>query len=99
MAERLSGAERVAALEILAAASWAHDPARDGVRKTFRFGSFISAWGWMSAVALEAEKMNHHPEWSNVYGTVDVLLTTHDAGGLTALDVKLARKMDALAGM
>lgn len=97
MTEKLTEAEREAALPALNAASWAVDEARDGVRKTFRFRNFIRAWGWMSAVALEAEKMNHHPEWSNVYGTVEVLLTTHDAGGLSALDVKLAQKMDALA--
>lgn len=95
MADRLTADERAAALEALA--SWAHDPERDALRKTFRFKNFIRAWGWMSAAALESEKMNHHPEWSNVYGTVEVLLTTHDAGGLTALDVKLAKKMDALA--
>lgn len=97
MAAKLSDSERAAALPALAAASWAHDPERDALKKTFRFKSFVRAWGWMSAVALEAEKLDHHPEWFNVYGTVEVTLTTHDAQGLTELDVKLAQKMDALA--
>ncbi|MFV0473294.1 MAG: 4a-hydroxytetrahydrobiopterin dehydratase [Pikeienuella sp.] len=98
MADKLTAAEREAALPALKAAGWAPDEARGGIRKTFEFRNFIRAFGWMSAVALEAEKMNHHPEWSNVYGRVEVLLTTHDAGGLSALDLKLAKKMDALAG-
>ncbi|MEM7523080.1 MAG: 4a-hydroxytetrahydrobiopterin dehydratase [Pseudomonadota bacterium] len=77
--------------------SWGHDAKRDAIHKTFKFKNFVRAWGWMTAAAIEAEKMNHHPEWSNVYGTVDVTLTTHDAAGLTQLDLDLARKMDALA--
>lgn len=97
MAEKLTDAEREAALPALNAASWAYEPERDALKKTFRFKNFVRAWGWMSAVALEAEKLGHHPEWSNVYGTVEVTLTTHDANGLTALDLTLARKMDALA--
>ncbi len=97
MAAKLTEAERAAAMPALNAASWGHDPERDAIRKTFRFKNFVRAWSWMSAVALEAEKMNHHPEWMNVYGTVEVTLTTHDANGLTELDVKLAQKMDALA--
>ncbi|MEX2519331.1 MAG: 4a-hydroxytetrahydrobiopterin dehydratase [Paracoccaceae bacterium] len=97
MAEKLSDAEREAALPALSAASWAYEPERSALKKTFRFKNFVRAWGWMSAVALEAEKLNHHPEWSNVYGTVEVTLTTHDVSGLTALDLTLARKMDALA--
>ncbi|QIE56954.1 4a-hydroxytetrahydrobiopterin dehydratase [Pikeienuella piscinae] len=97
MAKKLTEDERAAAMPALNAASWAHEPERDVLKKTFRFKSFVRAWGWMSAVALEAEKLNHHPEWSNVYGTVEVTLTTHDASGLTELDLKLARKMDALA--
>lgn len=97
MAEKLTEAERAAATPALDAASWAHDEERDALKKTFRFKTFVRAWGWMSAVALEAEKMDHHPEWTNVYGTVEVTLTTHDAGGLTALDITLAKKMDALA--
>lgn len=62
--------------------------------KTFKFKSFIRAFGWMSQIAIWAEKLNHHPEWFNVYNKVDVELTTHDAGGLTELDFKLANKME-----
>ena len=68
------------------------------IAKEFKFRNFVTAWGWMTSVALWAEKLNHHPEWSNVYNRVNVTLTTHDTGGLTDLDVKLARKMDALFG-
>jgi 4a-hydroxytetrahydrobiopterin dehydratase len=67
------------------------------ILRTFRFKSFIEAFGWMSSVALVAEKMNHHPEWRNVWATVEVELTTHDAGGLTELDMKLASKMVELS--
>ncbi|MGJ8624807.1 MAG: 4a-hydroxytetrahydrobiopterin dehydratase [Yoonia sp.] len=80
----------------LAAAGWTVGTA--SAQKTFTFKNFIEAFGWMTSVAIVAEKLNHHPEWSNVYKTVDVTLTTHDTGGLTELDLKLARKMDALAG-
>ena len=69
----------------------------DRIRKTFRFTDFVQAFGWMSRVALVAERMNHHPEWKNVWATVEVELSTHDAGGLTELDMKLASAMDALA--
>ena len=70
----------------------------DGVaiKKTFIFSNFIEALGWMVKTAVWAEKLNHHPEWSNVYKTVDVLLTTHDEGSITILDIKLAKKMDKL---
>ena len=64
---------------------------------TFEFKDFIEAFGFMTAVALLAEKQNHHPEWSNVYNKVDVTLTTHDAGGLSALDIKLAQFMDSIS--
>ena len=67
------------------------------IRKTFRFKDFVEAFGWMTRVALVAEKMNHHPEWKNVWASVEVELSTHDAGGLTELDMKLAAAMDALA--
>ncbi|PRY24469.1 pterin-4-alpha-carbinolamine dehydratase [Aliiruegeria haliotis] len=86
------------ALEALLAADWAIQDDRDALQKTFRFKSFVEAFGWMTRVALHAEKMNHHPEWANVYGTVEVTLSTHDAGGLTELDVSLAQVMDKLAG-
>ncbi len=67
-------------------------------QKTFTFKNFIEAFGWMTSAAIVAEKLNHHPEWSNVYKTVNVTLTTHDTGGLSDLDLKLAKRMDALAG-
>ena len=67
------------------------------LHKAFAFGDFVEAWGFMSAVALVAEAMGHHPEWSNVYNRVSVDLTTHDAGGVTSLDVDLARLLDSFA--
>ena len=70
---------------------------RDAIVKTFQFKSFSQAWGWMNRVALLAEKMDHHPEWVNVYGRVDVTLSTHTAGGVTDKDITMARKMDAFA--
>ena len=76
---------------------WTATPGRDAIARTFRFADFNTAWGWMARVALMAEQMNHHPEWSNVYNRVEVLLTTHDADGVTLLDVQLARFMDAAA--
>ncbi len=85
------------ALEPLLANGWALEDARDAITKDFIFKDFNAAFGWMTRVALLAEKMDHHPEWFNVYRTVKVTLTTHDAGGLSELDVTLARKMDALA--
>ena len=71
---------------------------REAIVKSFKFADFNAAFGFMTRVALVAEKMDHHPEWSNVYKTVNVTLSTHDAGGLTELDVKLAETMDKLAG-
>ena len=76
--------------------SW--EQAGDRIKKTFRFKDFVEAFGWMSSAALVAERMNHHPEWRNVWATVEVELSTHDAGGLTELDMKLAAAMDSLAG-
>lgn len=98
MASLLTDEERAAALPALEAAGWAHDAARDLITKTYRFKNFTRAFGWMSMAAIAAEKMNHHPEWSNIYGRVEVTLITHDAGGLTELDIRLAKKLDALAG-
>lgn len=66
------------------------------LRRKFEFANFVEAFGFMASAAIEAEKMNHHPEWSNVYNKVTVELVTHDAGGITDLDFKLARKMNAL---
>ena len=72
---------------------------RDAICRTFKFADFNAAFGFMTRVALMADKLDHHPEWSNVYNRVEVTLTTHDAGGVTALDVQLARFMDAAAGV
>lgn len=81
----------------LFAAGWTLDQSRDAITKTYTFRNFIEAFGFMTRAALWAEKWNHHPEWSNIYKTVTVTLTTHDANGLTELDVKLATRMDSLA--
>lgn len=97
MAEKLQGAARDAALAQLTDAGWTLVDGRDAIQKSYKFKSFIRAFAWMTAVAMHAEKLNHHPEWSNVYNRVDVLLSTHDVDGLTELDVKLAERMDALA--
>ena len=72
-------------------------PNRDAIQKTYKFRNFIDAIGFMTKAAIWAEKLNHHPEWSNVYGKVTVVLTTHDADGLTEVDARLATKMDVLA--
>ncbi|MQQ10367.1 4a-hydroxytetrahydrobiopterin dehydratase [Epibacterium sp. SM1979] len=97
MTEKLSEATRGPLLDPLFQSGWALVEGRDAIAKTFSFTSFVDAFGWMTKVAIWAEKWNHHPEWSNVYNRVDVLLTTHDVNGLSALDAKLARKMDKLA--
>jgi RNA 2',3'-cyclic 3'-phosphodiesterase len=96
MAEKLTGEARAAALAKLA--GWRAVEGRDAITKTFVFKDFNAAFGFMTRVALAAEKLDHHPEWANVYKTVTVTLSTHDAGGLTARDVKLAEAMDAIAG-
>ncbi|NNJ76289.1 MAG: 4a-hydroxytetrahydrobiopterin dehydratase [Anderseniella sp.] len=92
MAEKLQGPDRDKALADLT--GWAEVDGRDAISKTFVFKNFNEAFGWMSRVAMQAEKLDHHPEWSNVYKTVEVTLATHDAGGITDLDVKLARFMN-----
>ncbi|MEP1537880.1 MAG: 4a-hydroxytetrahydrobiopterin dehydratase [Paracoccaceae bacterium] len=97
MTDKLSIELREAALGPLFDAGWTMADDRDALQKTFVFDNFVAAFGWMTQSAIWAEKWNHHPEWSNVYKTVNVTLTTHDAGGLTDLDVKLAKKMDKLA--
>jgi 4a-hydroxytetrahydrobiopterin dehydratase len=76
---------------------WSAADGRDAIVKTFKFTDFNAAFGWMTRVALAAEKLDHHPEWFNVYSKVDVLLATHDANGVTELDVTLAKIMDAAA--
>ena len=96
MAHRLEGKAREEALALLG--NWQVTEGRDAIRRVFTFANFNEAFGFMSRVALQAEKHDHHPEWSNVYRTVDVTLTTHSANGLTELDIKLARFMDKAAG-
>lgn len=86
------------ALLPLVATGWAEVDGRDAITKTFLFRNFVEAFGFMTKCALAAEKLDHHPEWSNVYRTVTVTLTTHDCDGLSELDVRLAQKMDHLAG-
>ena len=96
MAEMLTGSERDETLARLAETGWELAGDRDAIRKTFKFKNFIEAFGWMSRGALIAEKMNHHPDWKNVYNRVEVELTTHEKGGLTTADAKLAEKFDRL---
>ena len=98
MTDRLTDAERTEHIEPLLGNGWHMSDGRDAIQKTFTFNNFVEAFGFMTRAAIWAEKLNHHPEWSNVYKTVEVTLTTHDANGLSALDAKLAKKMDALAG-
>ena len=95
MRQRLTPERRAAVLAELS--GWAAGDDRDAISRTYTFADFNEAWGFMSRVALIAEKMDHHPEWSNVWNKVTVTLSTHDAGGLTELDVKLAQAMDKLA--
>jgi 4a-hydroxytetrahydrobiopterin dehydratase len=96
MTEKLSDEARGPLLDPLLKNGWSMDSPRDAITKTFEFKNFVDAFGWMTRVAIWAEKWDHHPEWRNVYKSVTVLLTTHDVGGLSALDAKLARKMDSL---
>lgn len=95
MTSKLAGIERRDALATLD--GWTELEDRDAISKSFRFANFSAAFGWMTRVALVAEKNDHHPEWFNVYASVDVTLSTHDAGGLTMKDITLAREMDQLA--
>jgi 4a-hydroxytetrahydrobiopterin dehydratase len=92
---KLTGDARKQALAGLP--QWKEADGRDAISRRFTFKDFVEAFGFMARVALTAEKMDHHPEWSNVYKTVDVTLSTHDAGGLTEKDVALAKAMDAYA--
>ena len=95
MAEKLTGSARQTALDKLA--GWSEAAGRDAIQKNFTFKDFNEAFGFMARAALIAEKMDHHPEWFNVYNKVEVTLSTHDAGGVTERDVKLAAAMDRLA--
>lgn len=94
MIEQLSEAERSEALDGLP--DWDFDEGRDAITRSFAFADFVEAFGFMSRVALLAEKADHHPEWSNVWNRVEILLTTHDAGGLSHRDIDLAQAIDGL---
>jgi 4a-hydroxytetrahydrobiopterin dehydratase len=96
MRQKLSGAARKSALSRLK--GWSEVGDRDAISKKFVFADFNEAFGFMTRAALVAEKLDHHPEWFNVYKTVEVTLSTHDAGGVTELDIKLAETMDKFAG-
>ena len=96
MTNRLTGDARKAALATLH--GWSEAKGRDAIERTYTFADFGEAFGFMARVALVAEKHDHHPEWRNVYRTVEVTLSTHDAGGLTMKDVALAQAMNAIAG-
>jgi 4a-hydroxytetrahydrobiopterin dehydratase len=95
MAEKLTGSTRKSALAKLD--GWSEVEGRDAIIKKFTFKDFNEAFGFMARAALIAEKLDHHPEWFNVYNKVEVTLATHDAGGVTERDVKLAEAMDRLA--
>ena len=98
MAERLSDDDLARALDELNAGAPGWSLANGKLHRTFEFRDFVEAFAFMTRAALVAERMNHHPEWFNVYRTVRVDLTTHDAGGITGLDLELARAMNAAAG-
>ena len=95
MVRKLDETERSALLARFP--EWTHEPSRDAITRQFKFADFAQACGCMASVAIVAEKMDHHPEWSNVYNRVDILLTTHDADGLSERDAKLAEAIEALA--
>ena len=98
MVKKLTGEARIAALKPLS--GWTdlgtHENGRDAIEKKFRFKDFNEAFGFMGRIALMAEKMDHHPEWSNVYNKVHIILSTHDAGGVSERDIKLAQFIDTL---
>lgn len=96
MIAKLDATARVAALKELA--GWHAVAGRDALHKSFKFKDFNEAWGFMNRVALLAEKMDHHPEWSNVYNRVEITLATHDCDGLSERDVKLAREIGKITG-
>ncbi len=96
MVEKLVGAARTAALSELS--GWSEVDGRDAIAKKFTFSDFNEAFGFMSRVAIEAERIDHHPEWFNVYNRVDITLSTHDADGLSERDIQLAKWIDGIAG-
>jgi len=95
MTAKLTGKARSDALATLQ--GWSEVPGRDAIHKSFKFADFNQAWGFMTRVALAADKADHHPDWSNVYNKVEIVLSTHDAGGLSEKDVALARFIDEAA--
>lgn len=95
MVEKLAPDARAAALATLS--GWRETAGRDAIARSFRFADFNAAWGFMARVALVAEQMDHHPEWFNVYNRVDITLSTHDAGGLSERDIRLATAIDRIA--
>lgn len=95
MAQKLSDTQIDTELQNLD--GWGRDPDRSAIQKSFKFNDFTKAWAFMSRVALVAEKINHHPEWFNVYNRVDITLSTHDVGGLSDLDIKMAKAVDEIA--
>lgn len=94
MSSRLDDAARVAALATLK--DWAMVEGREAIHRSLRFADFNAAFGFMARVALQAEKLDHHPEWSNTYNRLEIVLSTHDAGGLSSRDIELARFIDGL---
>lgn len=97
MAEKLTETDRIDALASLLTNGWEMVEGRDAISRSYKFKTFNQAFGWMTRIAMYAEKWNHHPEWSNVYNRVDVVLTTHSVDGLSELDIKLAHMMDRIA--
>ena len=95
MTAKLTGKARSDALATLE--GWSEVQGRDAIHKSFKFADFNQAWGFMTRVALAADKADHHPEWSNVYSKVEIVLSTHDAGGFSEKDVALARFIDGIA--
>ncbi|MCW5734531.1 MAG: 4a-hydroxytetrahydrobiopterin dehydratase [Enhydrobacter sp.] len=95
MTTKLSGQARTVALGTIK--GWTEMAGRDAISKTFKFADFNQAWGFMTRVALAADKAEHHPEWSNVYNRVEIVLSTHDAGGVSDKDVALAKFIDSIA--
>ncbi|HEX7760936.1 MAG TPA: 4a-hydroxytetrahydrobiopterin dehydratase [Caulobacteraceae bacterium] len=95
---KIGAAAALAQLSDHGSSGWTAADGRDAIVKTFKFKDFNAAFGWMTRVALAAEKLDHHPEWFNVYNRVEVLLATHDADGVSDLDVTMAKAMDAAAG-
>lgn len=93
----LDAAKRATHLKALETSGWKMVNGRDAIQKTYNFGNFVEAFGFMTRCALHAEKVDHHPEWFNVYNKVDVTLSTHDCGGLSQLDVDMAQLMDRLS--